>query len=790
MAPTARRLQWALAALCLALFAALAPRLRYPDLNLDYPFVDGDSHDWIANGLHYAGHAVRFSARPPLLPLALAALDGLGALAWWPVLALLLFLATVAGFYDLAARLVPPAAAFVAALVVLLDASVLGLTLEVMADVPAACLLLWSVRAFVLAVGKGDGAGAPAARPGPGTGWAAGDGPGPPARHLGSGAERAAGGGRGAPAAAGNPGPDVTRSDGGASRAYLGCGLLTALAALTQEAAVLLLPAAGATLLLLRRRALATWGPWAGALVVVLGEGAWLAVRRGVFAPRGYPLIGHLGLLGFHLSSWRYYLWSLVSLLGLPACLLLFAGIVIAAGIARGAVMGGQVRRRAEGRETALPPAGRSGMDGAQRSAGEEAPAGERGSAGGRGGATPPPRACLAAPAGLFVLLLFALELGFFAFLYRYDGKRLVVYALWPAGLLIAWALAPLARRADAGRLLARAGFSAVAAVAVGAAALPLPAPPYEAAWAALWPAPPLASPWALPGGKAGESAPPPTKPGGDGPEGEPGRAVVRLDLAKLARWSVFGQVARAWRNRPSDEELRRRLDPARVAGAKAALYLFDNPSDGGGRYRTITRLGNALSAPVRFVPRSALGPYWNLLGITPLGSLSIDYDLYRVALPGLGAGTWLLVTPGGHPLGRDLSGGGRGETGGGGDGSGAVTDRSAAAPRAPDGGAAAAMAAEIARDVGRGSYYVALIPPVPASGQPMRARPDTRLLPLYLIFLLDTTELYVIEPGDLTRTLGLLAQFRNESERRIGPARVIRTTIQGQATTVVSLLP
>ena len=80
-----RRLRWLLAALCLAAFAALAPHLVYPDLNLDYPFVDGDSHDWIANGLRFAGSDVRYSGRPPLLPLALALLDRLGLLRWWPL---------------------------------------------------------------------------------------------------------------------------------------------------------------------------------------------------------------------------------------------------------------------------------------------------------------------------------------------------------------------------------------------------------------------------------------------------------------------------------------------------------------------------------------------------------------------------------------------------------------------------------------------------------------------------------------------------------------------------------
>src|SRR5258708_6051066 len=149
--PLARRLLWVLVALCLGSFAALAPHLVYPDLNLDYPFVDGASHDWIANGLFFAGDDVRSPGRPPLLPLMLALLDRLGLLRWWPLLGLAFFLATVVGFYTLAARLFPAAAAFAAALLLLADYSLQGLAHDLMAAVPASCLLLWSARAFLTA---------------------------------------------------------------------------------------------------------------------------------------------------------------------------------------------------------------------------------------------------------------------------------------------------------------------------------------------------------------------------------------------------------------------------------------------------------------------------------------------------------------------------------------------------------------------------------------------------------------------------------------------------------------
>lgn len=53
-----------LAVLVLLQAAFLSAHLVYTDLNLDYPFMDGDSWDWIANGLGLAGHDVRASGRP------------------------------------------------------------------------------------------------------------------------------------------------------------------------------------------------------------------------------------------------------------------------------------------------------------------------------------------------------------------------------------------------------------------------------------------------------------------------------------------------------------------------------------------------------------------------------------------------------------------------------------------------------------------------------------------------------------------------------------------------------
>jgi hypothetical protein len=630
--PLARRLLWALLGLCLAVFAALAPHLLYPDLNLDYPFVDGDSHDWIANGLHYAGDDVRFSGRPPLLPLALALLDRLGALRWWPLLGLLLFLATVAGCYDLAARFWPPAAAFAAALVLLAGYSLQGLALEVMADMPASCLILWSARAFLTA--------------------------------------------------------------GERPRRYAWSGLLASLSALAQPPALLLPAAAGATLAARRRRDLASRWPWIGLGLAAACQGAWMAVRHTAFAGYGDSLKDVWQLFGFHLQSLRFYLFSLLALLGLPACLLLAAGLGLAAW------------RAWRGRD--------------------------------------PRRAA----ASLFALLLFLALFGSIALFYRWEAKRFTLYAAWPAAMLIAEALAPLAALA---RPAGRAAFLAAAAVAVGGAALPLPEPAHDAHWAALWPLPPLAA----------HAAP---------------FSVARLAPADLARWSSFGRAAGAWAGRPRGEA---RPGPERFAAARAALYLFDRPDDGGGRYRTLTRLSNALRKPVRFVPRSALAPWWGLLSVSPLGRLTGDYAVYRAVLPGL-AGSWLLVTPGDRPLDPRLAG---------------TAVAAAAAPPPPISGVsgvsgvsgssgasttagAAAEAAAIVAWVGRGNAYVVLFP---AGRDPAE---------LYLLFLVRATELYVVEPRDAAAARAVLDRSPAAAERRLGGARLAATRVLGQRTAVVSFAP
>src|SRR5581483_4413849 len=102
-------------------------------------------------GLRLAGADVGYSGRSPLLPLVIALLDRLSALRLLPVLLHGLFLSAVLAFYSLAVRLFPRRAAFTAAVALLACFSLGNLSLQVMADVPASCLLLFAVRSFALA---------------------------------------------------------------------------------------------------------------------------------------------------------------------------------------------------------------------------------------------------------------------------------------------------------------------------------------------------------------------------------------------------------------------------------------------------------------------------------------------------------------------------------------------------------------------------------------------------------------------------------------------------------------
>jgi len=96
-----RRPAWVLLFLAVAGVVPVLRSLRAADLNWCYPFMTGDSYDWINNGLYWAGAPVSPSLRPPGLPLVIAALWKLGALPLLPVINFLFLGLTTAALYAL-----------------------------------------------------------------------------------------------------------------------------------------------------------------------------------------------------------------------------------------------------------------------------------------------------------------------------------------------------------------------------------------------------------------------------------------------------------------------------------------------------------------------------------------------------------------------------------------------------------------------------------------------------------------------------------------------------------------
>jgi len=606
-------LAWILAALCGLDLLLTAPRLLVADLNLDYPFMDGDSWDWIANGLRLAGAEVRFSGRPLLLPAVIALLDRMSAQPWLPILLQALFLGTVLAFHGLAKRFADRRAAFAVALALLLCHSLRAMSLQIMADVPASCLLFLAVRAFLLVEMEG--------RP----------------------------------------------------RRYLASGLWGAASALAQPAALLALLPAGVTVLARRRRDLRS--PWlAAGGAVFLGAPLLALWAQRLLAVPGDPAVRHAGLLHLGADSIPFYLWSLVSLLGLPEALALAAGLGLAVR---------QARRDA---------------------------------------------------ARLFLVLLTGVLLAFFVFFYGFNAERFLVYILWPAGLLIAGVL---------GRLR-RAPFLAAAALLVIGAALPLPGAGNDPSWIGLWPLPPVYAHADLAGDAAGS-------PGLD-----PDRITIRrFSIAELPRFSLPGRV---WSTRPEA------LSPASLetSADRGALFLAADPSDGGGRYRILTRLGNALRRRVKFVPASWLLPSLPRLAVSPVGTIGADYAVFRARLPGL-AGSWLLVTAGGGAARQSLE----------------EASGRAAGPFDPELRNGLARARKVRRLLAGSDGYVALLPG--SSSDP---------LCFYLPFLLDTTELYIVEPADEREVRDLAAFAPLLGEDRVGETVVRRIVYLERRAAVVDLSP
>jgi dolichyl-phosphate-mannose-protein mannosyltransferase len=611
-----------LALLVLLRLVLLAPGLAPADLILTYPFMDGDSYDWIANGLRLAGEDVRYSGRPPLLPLAIALLHRLSLLPWLPALLQGLFLATVLAFYGFAARLVSRRAAFVAALALLVNDSLTGLSLQVMADVPASCLLFLAARSFVSAGEEGDGT---------------------------------------------------------PRRAYLAGGLFAGLAALAQSAGLLWAPAAGATALAHRRRDLRSPWLWACLLAPVAALSLGSALQPEAIGGPGGIAREQWRLLSLHAGSAPFYLYGLASLLGIPGLLLAAAGAALA------------VRRARSD------------------------------------------------PARFLSLALCSALALFFVLLYDYQAKRFLVYGVWFAGLFVAEALE---------RLRHRMAFAAAAALLLIGSALPLPTAAGDPTVLGLWPLPPCYA--VVPAAT--------TQTGSASLD----FAEARCVRSPLASWLLFSHPYRAWEARGREAGFVRR-DPAAFASDRAALFLYEAPSDGGGRYRSITRLSGALRKRVKFVPVSFFEPYWRWLHLAPAGPLA-DYALYRARIPGR-AETWLLAVEVAGPLRRRLDRlAAR---------SNAERVRAAAVPLAP----ARQKAEAIQRFVAGSDGFVALIP----------SRRRTERTQLYLPFVLETTELYVAEPGGERSLLDLFRGTPTLRQQRIGGAVVKQTEVLGRKTSFIS---
>jgi hypothetical protein len=258
-----------LIAVALLQLGFLASQVLYPDLVLHYPFQTGDSPDWIANGLYLAGHDVRYSARAPLLPLAIAALDRCATLRYLPLLPLTLFHGTVLVLYRALARIYRPAVAFATALATLLNVALVRYSLDLMADLSAACLLLLSLERFIAA--------------------------------------------------------------GRAPRHYLAAGLLGGLSCLVQPAAALLPLPCGLLVLAHRRSHLrgpaAVW-LWTGTAAGAALPLAWVVIKRLVFGVWGDLQVPHWRLVAFHLDEVVTYTFSWVGLVGIPAAAMGAWGVV------------------------------------------------------------------------------------------------------------------------------------------------------------------------------------------------------------------------------------------------------------------------------------------------------------------------------------------------------------------------------------------------------------------------------------------------------------------------------
>ena len=251
----------AMLAIAVVVLLMLAPRLLVPDLVVDYPHMGGDSQDWIANGLHIAGFDVHYSVRPPVLPLVIAGAERLSLLELLPVGLLALAVATSVLLYLWLRDRCRRSLALVVAVAILANFSWLGLSLQVMADVPASCLLFAGTLLFARGL-QGD------------------------------------------------------------ARWYPAAGALLGVSAATQQLALLFVIPALATLAIHRRDHLRHRLLWVGAAAFVAPFLLWTVYKLWAFGTAGDAVIRNWSLLGIHVHALGSSLLSVASLFGVPGALL------------------------------------------------------------------------------------------------------------------------------------------------------------------------------------------------------------------------------------------------------------------------------------------------------------------------------------------------------------------------------------------------------------------------------------------------------------------------------------
>jgi hypothetical protein len=214
--------------------------------------------------------------------------------------------------------------------------------------------------------------------------------------------------------------------------------------------------------------------------------------------------------------------------------------------------------------------------------------------------------------------------------------------------------------------------------------------------------------------------------------------------------------AASHWRRPALQPEIGNRLSPHAVSKDSSALFLYTGDSDGGGRYRTITRLGNALRKRVKFVPAAFIAPYLEEVSVAPVGEIAPDYAVFRARLPGLDE-TFLLAAMRGSPVAAKLAGAAH-----------------AATAERKERARGLARAREIAAYAAGWDGYVAILP---GGSDPAQ---------LYLPFLLRSTEVYLPLPGGEEELAARLYRAPVLGLRRFGGAAARRVEFLGRRATVV----